>query len=97
LVCFDSKSRSSTIRPRTPLSLEDVRRIVSEYVDYHDNIRLHSALGYVAPKDKLERREEVIFTERDRKREAAREQRKARRQAIGSNYSSCAVQTAMIT
>jgi len=71
------------IRPRTPLSLEDARRIVSEYVGHYNNVRLHSAIGYVAPKDKIEGKEGVIFAERDRKLEAAREQRKARRQAEG--------------
>lgn len=84
------------IRPRTPLSLEDARRIVSEYVDYYNNVRLHSAIGYVTPKDKLLGREEVIFAERDRKLEAAREQRKARRQAARSNQSGCFAQTTML-
>jgi putative transposase len=84
------------IRPRTPLSLEDARRIVSEYVGHYNNVRLHSAIGYVAPKDKIEGKEGVIFAERDRKLEAAREQRKARRQAVRSNQNGCIVETAMI-
>lgn len=84
------------IRPRTPLSLEDARRIVSEYVDHYNNVRLHSAIGYVTPKDKLLGREEVIFADRDRKLEAAREQRKARRQAARLNESGCFAQTTML-
>jgi len=67
------------IRPGTPLSLEDARRIVGRYVDYYNNERLHSAIGYIAPKDKLEGRAEAILAERERKLEAAREARKARR------------------
>jgi putative transposase len=67
------------IRPGTPLSLEDARRIVGRYVDYYNNQRLHSAIGYLAPKDKLEGRAEAILAERERKLEAAREARKARR------------------
>jgi len=43
--------------------------------------RLHSALGYITPKDKLEGRENEIFAARDRKLQEAREQRKARRRA----------------
>jgi transposase InsO family protein len=73
--------KGDCIRTETPLSLEDARRIVERYVSYYNTVRLHSALGYITPKDKLEGREKVIFAERDRKLEQARERRKARRQA----------------
>jgi putative transposase len=72
------------IRPGTPLSLDDARRIVAGYVAHYNNVRLHSAIGYVAPGDKLEGRDKEIFAERDRKLEHAREQRKMRRQALRS-------------
>lgn len=65
------------IRPGTPLSLVDARRLVQHYVDYYNGKRLHSAIGYVTPKDKLEGREKEIFAERDRKLEEARAARKA--------------------
>jgi len=45
-------------------------------VEHYNNRRLHSAIGYIAPKDKLEGREEEIFAERDRRLETARERRK---------------------
>ncbi len=73
--------KSECIRPGTPLSLEDARRMTGQYIERYNNQRLHSAIGYVTPKDKLEGREEQIFQERDRKLHEAREQRKARRQA----------------
>lgn len=73
--------KSECIRPGTPLSLEDARRLVGEYVEHYNGIRLHSAIGYVTPKDKLEGREAEIFAERDRKLAEARERRKARRGA----------------
>ena len=76
--------KSECIRPSTPLSLEDARRSVSEYVTHYNEVRLHSAIGYVTPKDKLEGREAVIFAERDRKLAEARERRRARRLAGGS-------------
>ena len=61
----------------TPLlSLDDARRKIAAYVDHYNTRRLHSAIGYIAPKDKLEGREEEIFAERDRRLEAARERRK---------------------
>ena len=76
--------KSECIRPSTPLSLDDARRSVSEYVTHYNEVRLHSAIGYVTPKDKLEGREAVIFAERDRKLAEARERRRARRLAGGS-------------
>lgn len=69
------------IRPGTPLSLDDARRIVGQYVAHYNNERLHSAIGYVTPKDKLHGRENQIFADRDRKLESARENRRLRRQA----------------
>jgi hypothetical protein len=42
---------------------------------------LHSALGYIAPADFLADRSAAIWAERDRKLEAAREARAARRAA----------------
>ncbi len=71
--------KGDCIRTQTPLSLEDAQRIVAGYVAHYNNVRLHSAIGYITPKDKLEGREKAIFAERDRKLEAARERRKARR------------------
>ena len=72
--------KEECIRPGTPLTLDDARRIVGKFVAYYNTIRLHSAIGYVTPKDKLEGREQEIFAARDRKLEAARERRKAKRQ-----------------
>lgn len=75
--------KSECIRPGTPLSLEDARRLVGDYVREYNTVRLHSSIGYVTPKDKLERREAEIFAERDRKLEAARERRRIARQMAG--------------
>ncbi|MDO8631737.1 MAG: DDE-type integrase/transposase/recombinase [Phycisphaerales bacterium] len=72
--------KGECIRPDTPLSLEDARRSVSRYVEHYNTVRLHSAIGYVTPKDKLEGRETVIFAERDRKLMEAREGRRVARQ-----------------
>jgi len=70
--------KQECIRPKVPLSLDDARRLVGEYVDHYNNVRLHSAIGYVTPTDKLEGRAEQIQAERDRKLEAARARRKER-------------------
>jgi hypothetical protein len=73
-------SKGECIRPGTPLSLEDTRRLVKGYVAHYNNVRLNSAIGYITPKDLLAGHQQEIQAERDRKLEAAREQRKNRRQ-----------------
>jgi putative transposase len=78
---FHRTIKGDCIRPETPLTLEDARRIVARYVAYYNDVRLHSAIGYVTPKDKLAGRDKAIFAERDRKLAEARERRKAQRQA----------------
>jgi putative transposase len=70
------------IRPKTPLTLEDAKRLVTQFVDYYNHVRLHSAIGFIAPYDKLCGREAVIFAERDTRLAQAREQRRIRRQSM---------------
>ena len=67
------------IRPHVPLSLEEARRLVAEFVEDYNQRRLHSALGYVTPADRLAGRHEEIYAERERKLAEARERRAARR------------------
>jgi transposase InsO family protein len=72
--------KSECIRPGTPLSLDDALRLVQAYVEHYNNVRLNSAIGYVTPKDVLAGRQQEIHAERDRKLEAARQQRQSHRQ-----------------
>ena len=64
--------KGECIRPGTPLSLEDARRLVKGYVEHYNNVRLNSAIGYITPKDMLAGNQQGIQAERDRKLEAAR-------------------------
>ena len=73
--------KGECIRRKTPLSLEEAKRIVGEYVDYYNDKRLHSAIGFIAPRDKLEGRAKAIHAKRDRRLEEARERRKTKRRA----------------
>jgi putative transposase len=77
---FHKTIKTECIRPGVPLSLDDARRIVEEYIQHYNTVRLHSAIGYVTPADKLNGRDEEIFKERDRKLEEARELRRQKRQ-----------------
>jgi transposase InsO family protein len=72
------------VRPAGLESLEEARRKVAAYVKHYNEVRLHSALGYVTPLDKLAGLDAVIFAERDRKLEEARVRRKAVWQAARS-------------
>jgi putative transposase len=70
------------IRPGAPLSLDDAKRLVAGYVEHYNTVRLHSSIGFVTPRDKLEGRDKEIFAARDRKLEAAREMRRLRRNGL---------------
>ncbi len=72
-------AKGECIRVKTPLSLEDARRLLAEFVEHYNTVRLHSAIGYVAPADKLAGREEVIWAERKRKLAEAEARRRAAR------------------
>jgi transposase InsO family protein len=78
LECWHRSVKSECIRPGTPLSLEDARRLVEGYVRHYNEVRLHSTMGYVTPAAKLAGREAAIFAARDHKLGAARERRRAR-------------------
>ena len=73
--------KGTCIRVNTPLSLSDAQRLVTDFVDHYNNRRLHSAIGYITPADKLQGRAETILAQRDAKLAAARDARKAMRNA----------------
>ena len=81
--------KSDCIRPGTPLTLEDARRIITRFVDHYNNVRLHSALKYITPSDQLRGRAKQIFAERDRKLEEGRQER-ARKRRESRQLDSCA-------
>jgi transposase InsO family protein len=73
--------KGTCIRVHTPLSLDDAYRLVADFVGHYNDHRLHSAIGYITPKDKLAGRAEAILAAREAKLNAAREARKAMRKA----------------
>jgi len=55
------------IRKQSFLSTDDARRQISEYIRYYNQKRLHSAIGYVTPFDKLIGRDREIIPVREQK------------------------------
>ena len=74
--------KETVIRPSQPRSLEEARDMTGEWITYYNEVRLHSALSYIAPIDQLEGRASAIFEARDAKLEAARAQRSINRQQV---------------
>jgi putative transposase len=72
--------KGDCIRTKIPLSLDEARRIVSDYITCYNDGRLHSAVGYITPKDMLAGRAKEIHAARDRKLAEARLRRQQLRQ-----------------
>lgn len=79
---WNGSMKRECIRPGTPLSMNDAHCLVAGYVDHYNTVRLHSAIGYVAPRDKLKGRAPGILAARKDKLDLARRRRKAERQAV---------------
>jgi transposase InsO family protein len=68
--------KSERFRLAAPTNVDAARRVVASFVVHYNQVRLHSALGYITPADKLAGLEKVIFAQRDRKLEEARAMRR---------------------
>ncbi len=77
---FHRTLKEQAIRPKTPLCLEDAKQVVGNFINHYNSVRLHSAIGYIAPLDRLHHRHTEIFAARDKKLETARYQRKINRE-----------------
>ena len=82
---FHQTIKDQAIRPLTPLDLAEAKRIVGDFIEHDNTTRLHSAIGFIAPKDHLEGRQTIIHQQRDKKLEKARERRKNVRQKLSLN------------
>ena len=72
-------ARKDQIIAEVTSSLEEARRLMERFVAYYNGVRLHSAIGYIAPLDFMAGKAPEIWSERDRKLEQARESRRERR------------------
>lgn len=67
--------KSESMRQKVPLSLAEAERIVGEFIEEYNGKRLHSAIGWITPNDKLAGKSEEIWQNRDEKLENARKTR----------------------
>jgi putative transposase len=74
--------KADCLRPGCPLSQQNATRLIERFVNHYNTVRLHSAIGYVTPADRLAGRQFEIFAERDRKLELTRQNRKTKRQSL---------------
>lgn len=81
---FHRTLKEGAIRPKTPLDVGDARRVAGEFIEHYNQERLHSAIGYITPADRLAGRHKAIWAERDRKLAEAREARRHKRGGEGS-------------
>jgi putative transposase len=75
--------KGECIRATTPLSLEDARRLVAEFVTYYNTVRLPSAIASITPADKLAGRAEAIWATRREKLAQADARRRAKAKEKG--------------
>ncbi len=74
----------TTIRPEAPTSPDDARRHVTAFVTHYNDARLHSAIGYITPADRLAGRSAQIWATRDARLEAARAARQLAHRAAAA-------------
>jgi putative transposase len=75
---LDRSQEDESIQPGTPLLQQDAERLIQQYMDHYNNVRLHSAIGYVTPMDMPAGRLKEIQIARDRKLEEAHQKRQLR-------------------
>lgn len=78
---FHGSLKQECIRPTCPATKEDAERRVHEFVEHYNHVRLHSAIDYVTPADKLAGLDQEITAERDRKLDEARRRREHARRS----------------
>ena len=74
----------TALRPEPPATVEDARRQVAGFVTTYNTQRLHSAIGYITPADRLAGRSEQIWATRNARLEAARAARQLAHRATAA-------------
>ncbi len=71
--------KEKTIRATPPSNISEAQRQVNDFVKTYNEERLHSAIGYVTPQDKMLGREREIYAIRDERLGNARALRAIKR------------------
>jgi len=71
--------KTAAIRPYSLETREQAEKQVTDYVEHYNHQRLHSAIGYITPADRLAGKQEEILNTRETKLADAREQRREKR------------------
>lgn len=72
---FHKTAKQEHLRQAPAVSLEEMRSQFGEWIEQFNNVRLHSAIGYVAPYDALFGRRDAIIADRQEKLLAAKRRR----------------------
>jgi transposase InsO family protein len=72
---FQGTAKTEGIRPMTPSTPEEANRVMTKFIEYYNNVRLHSGIGYISPLNRLVGRAEEIELNRKKKLAEARERR----------------------
>ncbi|MBD3315678.1 MAG: transposase [Chitinivibrionales bacterium] len=72
---WSGTAKQECIRPQCPSNVEEARRVMGRYANEYNNHRLHSAIGYVTPRDRLLGLDVQVWEERRGKPAAARAER----------------------
>lgn len=73
---FHKTIKRECVRKKSLLDLKDARKIINEYIEDYNCVRLHSSINYLTPKDVLEGHREKRLQEREEKLRRAKEKRK---------------------
>ena len=68
--------KTESVRRSNLSDINVAREILDDYVKFYNSERLHSAIGYIAPLNKLIGKEQAIFAERRQKLRCATDRRK---------------------
>lgn len=73
-------AKNECLRPAQPETEAEAHKLISGYVTHYNEVRLHSALGYVAPMSRLTGEDQAIQAQRQAKLAKARQLRQTTQQ-----------------
>jgi len=74
---FNGLVRQECLRPESPVTVEDVQKVVGQYIEEYNNRRLHSSIDYMRPVDYYKGNPKEVKRVREEKLAIARERRLA--------------------